>query len=294
MVSMLVLAFLACLLAAGGDASNATRETEVKNDGLIVFWNESPWPAIWAIRPDGSHLRRILRNRQNAKRPRLSPDRKWVAFDGTPPGRRPLSDFDIQLIRLDGSGLTTLTSSPEWDVDAQWSPDGALLSFSRRPPHPIDERESFIWIIRRDGGEPRQIVRGFGARWSPDGKKLVYEAPTDRSRADLFVIDVEGGESRPLLSGPALKQPAAWSPDGRKILFTRFSDSSGRRAGVFVMNADSTSVRRLGPGFAAGWSPDGSKILYNSSFHSALFVMNADGSHKRRIGTVAGSEPDWR
>lgn len=50
--------------------------------GLIVYWSESPWPSIWAIAADGSRNRRILRNRQNAKRPRLSPDRRWVAFDG--------------------------------------------------------------------------------------------------------------------------------------------------------------------------------------------------------------------
>jgi Tol biopolymer transport system component len=130
---------LVCLLCAA-PAAFAGGDTARRSGGLIVYWSESPWPSIWVIRPDGSHRHRILRNRQNAKRPRLSPDRKWVAFDGTPPPERPLSDFDIQLVRLDGSGLRTVTSSPEWDVDAQWSPDGRLLSFARLPPHPIDPR----------------------------------------------------------------------------------------------------------------------------------------------------------
>src|SRR5437763_8403581 len=90
--------------------------------GSIVYWTESPWPTIWSARADGTHRHRILRNRQNAKRPRLSPHRKWVAFDGAPPGKLPLTAFNIQIVRVDGTGLRTLTGSSAWDHDAQWSP----------------------------------------------------------------------------------------------------------------------------------------------------------------------------
>jgi len=127
--------FLIALLAAvasgcggGGDARDPA--------GVIVYWYDNPKPSIWAVRADGPHDRLIVRNRQNAKRPRLSPDRRWVAFDGTPPGEPPLSDFDLQLVRLDGSGLRTLTHTSDWDIDAQWSPDGRRLAFTRTPPHP--------------------------------------------------------------------------------------------------------------------------------------------------------------
>src|SRR5919198_3992282 len=88
-----------------------------------------------APRPDDMDGRRILRNRQNAKRPRLSPDRMLVAFDGTAPGQTPLSNFDIQLVRLAGSGLRSPTRGPDWDLDAQWSPDGRKLAFALRRPH---------------------------------------------------------------------------------------------------------------------------------------------------------------
>lgn len=108
----------------------------------------------------------------DAKRPTLSPDRNSIAFDGGPPGKAPLSDFDMEIVRRDGTGLKTLTRSPHWAIDVQWSPNGTLLSFSRFPSHQVDTLRSFIWTVRRDGSEPRRIVRGFGARWSPDGKQL--------------------------------------------------------------------------------------------------------------------------
>lgn len=171
------------------------------------------------------------------------------------------------------------------------SPDGKLLSFTRSPPSPIDCTDLSIWIMRRDGSDARRVVAGCGARWSPDGTRLVYAAPTG---GGLFVVDVNGGTGRPLLSTPASEQPAGWSTDGRKILFTRSYDQTGRNGDVFVMNEDGTGVRRLAHGFAGCWSPNGSKILYTQSFASALFVMNADGSHKRRIVRSLASEPDWR
>ena len=95
---LLPAAALACLLGALF-AAEIRGEPTAAGPGLIVYWRESPFPSIYAIRPDGTHARRILRNRQNAKRARLSPDRSWVAFDGASPGKRPLSDFDIQIVR---------------------------------------------------------------------------------------------------------------------------------------------------------------------------------------------------
>jgi TolB protein len=263
-----------------------------KNTGLIVYWSESPWPSIWSVRPDGSHRQRILRNRQNGKRPRLSPDRRWVAFDGAPPGKAPLSDFDIQIVRLDGSGLRTITRSAQWDVDAQWSPDGTHLSFSRLPPHAADEHTAFLWIVNRDGSGLRRVGRGFGARWSPDGTKLVYEASTGVNTSDLSVIGADGSGARPLITTPGIEQPAGWSPDGTTILFTRY-DAANRPA-VFTMRADGTKVRRLAAGIAASWSPDGTKILYSAGFVTRLLVMDANGSHRHGVTTFAASEPDWR
>ncbi len=220
-----MLAGLTCLLLAGAPAAAPARDS--KNAGLIVYWSESPWPSIWSVRPDGAHRRRILHNRQNGKRPRLSPDRRWVAFDGAPPGKAPLSDFDIQIVRLDGTGLRTITRSRQWDVDAQWSPDGTRLSFSRLPPYSRDEHAASLWIVNRDGSGLRRLAHGFGARWSPEGTKLVYEAPTGANESDPSVIGAmeaipvrcsahPGSNSRPvgLRTAPASSSRATTPPIG--------------------------------------------------------------------------------
>jgi Tol biopolymer transport system component len=278
---------IVCLACAFGATASGGASTA---PGLIVYWSESPWPTIWAARADGTHVHRVLRNHQNAKRPRLSPHRKWIAFDGTPPGKPPLTEFDIQIVRVDGTGLRTLTHTSDWDHDPQWSPSGTQLSFSRLPPHHQDELGSTIWIMRRDGSGLRQVVSGYGPRWSPDGKSLVYGSTNEASHGDLYVVGVDGNDQHVLVDSTTFQQPAAWSPDGR-ILFTRYADSG--HASVYVVNGDGTGLRRVGPGIAACWSPDG-RILFSRTFEGPLYVMNPDGSHRRKIVDRAAADADWR
>jgi TolB protein len=288
----LVLAGLTCTLGSMGATAAVRARAIPASGGLIVYWKMSPWPSIWTARPDGPRAHRILRNRQNAKRARLSPDRKWVAFDGAAPGKPALSDFDIQIVRLDGTGRRTLTSSDHWDIDAQWSPGGERLSFTRGGRGKLDWPNTEIWTMRRDGSELRSIGPGSDARWSPDGTRLVFDAPTDASQADLFVMDADGSNRRQLLATPRLEGAAGWSPDGKTILYTRFNGNNGRDADVFVISSDGTNVRKLAHGIAGAWSPDGSQIVYTAPFQ--LLLMNADGSHKRKTPLLGVWDPDWR
>jgi Tol biopolymer transport system component len=139
---------LAGLLAfVGAGAARQERGPQAATRvGLILFWSDTPWPSLWSIRPDGSHRRRVFRTHQNCKRPVLSPNRRWIAFDGTPPGQRPLSQFDIQVVRRDGTGRRTLV--PYDDVGGTWSPDGKRIVFTSRR-----FRLSHLFVMRANGRE---------------------------------------------------------------------------------------------------------------------------------------------
>jgi Tol biopolymer transport system component len=268
--------------------------------GLILFWRSSPWPSIWSVRPDGSRFRRIYHTRQNAKRPRLSPNRKWVAFDGAAPGKPPLTDFDVQTVHVDGSRRRTLAGSRQYEMDAQWSPDGKRLSYHSYPHTGEDDDwlRARIWTVAADGSDPVMLGPGHDARWSPDGTQLFFSALTDTSDGDLFVMNADGTGRRLLLATPELEVSADWSLDGKTLLFTRF-DAGG--ADVMVMSADGTNVRTLtgsrGFDIAAAWSPDGAKILFTggrAGGASELLLMDADGSNVHDLAGHRGSEPSWR
>lgn len=240
----LVVAGLLVVLA-GGASSAAAPGSAARVGSLILFWSDTPYPSLWSIRPDGSHRRRVFRTRQNCKRPVLSPERRWIAFDGTPPGQRPRSQFDILVVRRDGTGRSTLVPSRNDETDPQWSPDGTRISYVRlAEADEEDWRKSRIWTVRPDGRDARRLVLGNNARWSPDGKQLVFSAPTAQSDGDLFVINADGSGLHRLLATRQLEWPTDWSPNGRKILFTRQLFPGGF-TDVYVVNVDGTSVRRL-------------------------------------------------
>jgi hypothetical protein len=132
---------------------------------LTLFWSDTPWPSLWSIRPDGSHRTRVFRTHQNSKRPVLSPERRWIAFDGTPPGQRPRSQFDIQVVRRDGTGRSTLVPSRNDETDPQWSPDGKRISYVRlAKADEGDWRKSWIWTVRTDGSDAKRLVLGATTR----------------------------------------------------------------------------------------------------------------------------------
>jgi Tol biopolymer transport system component len=86
---------------------------------------------IYAIRPDGTGLRRVTRIPGNDAHPSWSPDGRWIAFATGAHGFRdemalhphnPQSYGDIAVIRPDGSDLRVLTDNPWEDSTPRWAP----------------------------------------------------------------------------------------------------------------------------------------------------------------------------
>lgn len=63
-----------------------------------------------------------------------------------------------------------------------------------------------------------------------------------------------------------------------------FNDLDGN---LFVMNADGSGLKSLGPGHSPAWSPDARRIVFADSPEdpeaSYVFAMNADGTGRRRL-----------
>lgn len=103
-----------------------------------------------------------------------------------------------------------LTSTLFGNSDPAWSPDGRSLIYSASPPtggvHPDYERESDLFVVDVEGGEPRRIAEpGYqesSPAYSPDGRFIVYarqlvETPFPTAvNAELVVMRADGSERR--------------------------------------------------------------------------------------------------
>jgi dipeptidyl aminopeptidase/acylaminoacyl peptidase len=133
--------------------------------------------------------------------------------------------FNLWSVPVDGGWPDQLTAFTDETVRMIGvSPRDGTIALCADP----DGDEFFqIYVIEPDGGWPEQItdapeVQHFcGGRdaFSPDGSQLAYAAnartPSDM---EVWIRDVDSGETRPVFGEGKYAFPAAWSPDGTKLL----------------------------------------------------------------------------
>ncbi|WP_321474247.1 winged helix-turn-helix domain-containing protein [uncultured Paludibaculum sp.] len=146
---------------------------------------------------------------------------------------------------------TRLIASTGQDASPQYSPDGARIAF--RTDRTGDEQ---IWVSLADGSGEQQVTQGklrpSVARWSPDGKSLVFN---NSKTKDLYVARQEGGVWRAEPFGEIGVHPV-YSPDGQWIYaglddsVVKFPSTGGRGQTVLQTRGLSLDI-----------APDG-KALY--------------------------------
>ena len=148
--------------------------------------------------------------------------------------------------------------------------------------------------------------------WSPDGRYVALPC-NDLSEAgsteQIFVINMETGESRRLTSFVGSSTWPRWSPDGKKIMYVRmppkywwspYIDNSDEGADIWVVDIDGSNEKQvtaipenLEEGF---WSPDGKRIVYASwkpgfmgvgeTQEIGVRMVNEDGGDERLLTTI--------
>lgn len=205
-------------------------------------------------------------------------------------------DFDagpsngFRAVGPDGSHRTTIRTSGTW-LDADWSPTAKRWLVIDQTLAILDARGRRLPF--------RPLPRGLlveGARWSPDGRKIVFtglRGPPPHE--NVFVVNSDGSGLRNLTHNVWQSSQPAWSPDGMRIVFHRQKqspDSGLDDGGLFVANADGTDVEPLVPGFEPDWSPDGVSIVFRRD--GGLYVKTLRGGPPRRVDRDDGDNgPRW-
>lgn len=212
--------------------------------------------------------------------PRWSPDGRRIAFTSTREGERE----QLYVIDTAGGEARKLTNLPEEVVELAWSPDGRRIAFASRVPdaayEEVDERKrgprrfrrlqfkldnvgwtgdrrQHIFVVDADGSSaPRQLTDGDyedeSPEWSPDGSLVAFVSNRDEDWdvtmvRDVYVIESEGGEAKPLTQSDGICSSPAWSPDGSAIAFqfTPGDLDEPRHARIAVVDVRSHTITTL-------------------------------------------------
>ena len=211
--------------------------------------------------------------------PHISPDGKLVAYVVTRVDKgQNRRNSAIWMAAIDGSRAPwQFTTSPQTSNSPRWSPDGKWLAFlSSRPA----------------AETPPGIGQGAGPAAAASGS-------AEQSRAQVYLLSLEGGEARRLTNLKNGVSTFRWSPDGTRMVVVsrigpsdsrpesrdksdvrhyrntsyKFNDSGwfdDRRTHLWVVDVKSGNTKQITEGndwndSDPQWSPDGTRIALVSN-----------------------------
>jgi eukaryotic-like serine/threonine-protein kinase len=206
---------------------------------------------------------------------------------------------------LDSAGKTEpLLAKPGFYQRPRVSPDGQRLALEV-----TEGSRSEIWIYesQRDTMTRLNLGGGSGALgnrfplWSPDGRYLVFSAPTT-----MFWTRADGaGKPQPLTESKNLQVPWSFTADGKRLAFyealpgSEFdiwtvpieSDGAGLHAGKPELFLKTSSDQRH-----SSFSPDGRWLAYASDESGAYQIYVRafpDRGAKWQVSSTGGAYPLW-
>lgn len=209
--------------------------------------------------------------------PALSPEGKRVAVT-----RSANTEYmGIWIKWLDRGPSIRLAGDARENVGPAWSPDGKSVTFSSRTAN----GSVYLWTQRADGGAPgvvqlRRKENVFNARWSPDGKWLIFQTDVGTAGAGDIQAIRPGTDTAPtpLVATAFTETSPALSFDGRWLAYC--SNESGKNE-IYVVPFPNTSAGKwaitAGGGTEPLWSHRGTELFYRDASGNLVAVeVNTD------------------
>lgn len=168
------------------------------------------------------------------------------------------------------------------------TPDGTkIVFFAETGPEGRTTHAGDLFVVNADGSGLRQLNPA-GPKPGYMGMPVISLSPDGRQAAfgvadAVWVVDLDGGNARPITPRTGFVWAVSWSPTGEWITYTRFH---GRTPTVAIVRPDGTDDHQISAdeANAAVWSPDGQYLLVPRESDSGidrqtdLWILDPDGT----------------
>lgn len=225
--------------------------------------------------------------------PDWSPDGSKLAFIGFLDNRT-----NVYTAAADGTGLTRVTNTTEFDDSPSWSPSGQQIAFAE-----YGGITPQIFKVNSDGSSRTQLTNSASGAaspaWAPNTTTIAF-----LREGNVFFVNNDGtGESqRTNFSGNERVISMDWKPDGTQLVIEKTRSASDLVTDIYIINQDGTGLSNVTNNGASNdrdpvWSPDSSKIMFVSERdgNSQIYTISPNGTALTRItnNLFSDNEPDW-
>ena len=210
-----------------------------------------------------------------------SKDRQSVVYTTYPEG-------ELWVRRADGSRPVQLTKAPMQAVIGRWSPDDRVIAFTAQS---APDQPWRMYLVDAAGGSVRAASpkewRVGDLAWMPDGKKMVFAAPTNMASTEeqyLRLLDIATGEVTKFPGSEGLYSPRV-SPDGSTLAALISTAEEGEL--TFYRFSEGVWKKPPHPGPEVSdwpsWSHDGLSIYYYDTRRSAIMRFHVRENRHEEI-----------
>jgi len=211
--------------------------------------------------------------------------------------------------------IRKIWAGPGTDITGAPSPDGKYLSFVDWITGDLAVRDLATGKNRRltdKGSWAKSSEFALFSKWSPDGKKIVYNWLNKEEIFDLRIVGIEKPKPQILYSNEKMGyvQPFEWSPDGNSILAVVAQGAESIQLGLIsVADGSFRILKDISQRDWAGYppfitlSPDGKYVAYDypqdeDTQKRDIFIMSVADKHEITLishpmnETLLGWTPD--